>query len=87
MPELDIRSQCFFIAVYAPLILLCAATMTTKQTGSLAGTVTARYIDSSCEKKGLRAFFVSKRAVHVHMSECKGCRGSEVLAPKFWLRS
>ena len=78
MPELGIRNQCFFIAVYASIILLCAATMTSQQTGSLAGTVTTRYICSTCEKKGLRAFFVSKRAVHGHMSKCKGCRGSEV---------
>jgi hypothetical protein len=52
--------------------------MTSQQTGSLAGTVTTCYICSSCEKKGLRAFFVSKRAVHVHTSKCKGCSGSNV---------
>ena len=78
MPELGIRYQCFFIAVYASIILLCATTMTSQQTGSLAGTATTRYICSTCEKKGLRAFFVSKRAVHGHMSKCKGCSGSEV---------
>ncbi len=69
MPELGIQNQCFFIAVYALFILLCAATMTSQQTGSLAGTVTTRYICTSCEKKG---------AAHIHMSRCKGCRGSEV---------
>ncbi len=42
MPELGIRNQCFFIAVYASIILLCAATMTSQQTGSLTGTVTTR---------------------------------------------
>ena len=78
MPELGIRNQCFFIAVYASIILLCAATMTSQQTGSLGGTVTTRYICSTCEKKGLRSFFVSDRAVRIHMARCKGCRGSDV---------
>ena len=78
MPELGIRNQCFFIAVYASIILLCAATMTSQQTGSLGGTVTTRYICSTCEKKGLRSFFVSDRAVRIHMSKCKGCRGADV---------
>ena len=56
MPELGIRNQCFFIAVYASIILLCAATMTSQQTGPLSGTVTTRYICSTCEKKGLSSF-------------------------------
>ena len=62
MPELGIRNQCFFIAVYASIILLCAATMTSQQTGSLGGTVTTRYICSTCEKKGLRSFFLCRIA-------------------------
>jgi hypothetical protein len=78
MHELGIRNQCFFIAVYASIILLCAATMTSQQTGSLAGTVTTRYICSTCEKKGLRFFFVSDRAVRIHIGKCKGCSGADV---------
>ncbi len=78
MPELGIRNQCLFIAVYASIVLLCAATMTSQETGSLAGTVTTRYICSTCEKKGLRSFFMSQRAVHIHISKCKGCSGSDV---------
>ena len=78
MPELGIRNQCIFIAVYASLTLLCAATMTSQHTGSFGETTTTRYVCSSCEKKGLSAFFVSSRAAHIHMSRCKGCRGSEV---------
>ena len=78
MPDLGIRNQCFFIAVYASIILLCAATMTSQQTGSLGGTVTTRYICSTCEKKGLRSFFVSERALRIHMTKSKGCRGADV---------
>ncbi len=78
MPELGIQNQCIFIAFYASFILLCAATTTSQQIGSLGATVTAHYLCTWCEKKGLRAFFVSSRAAHIHMSKCKGHSGSEV---------
>ena len=31
----------------------------------------------SCEKRGFPLFFVSKRAVHTHMSKSKMCLGDE----------
>jgi hypothetical protein len=56
MPELGIQNQCIFIAVYASFILLCAATMTSQQTGSLGATalganVTTSYLCSSCDSE------------------------------------
>jgi hypothetical protein len=51
MPELGIVNQCIFIAVYASFILICAATMTSQQTGSLGATATIRYLCTSCDSE------------------------------------
>ncbi len=51
MPELGTQKQCIFIAVYASFVLLCAATMTFQQTGSLGATVTTRYLCTSCDSE------------------------------------
>ncbi len=36
-----------------------------------------RSVCCSCEKWGFPSFFVSKRAVHTHMSKSKMCKGGE----------
>ncbi len=51
MHELGIQNQCIFIAVYASFILLCAATMTSQQTGSLGATVTTSYLCTLCDSE------------------------------------
>ena len=35
------------------------------------------FVCFSCEKRGFPSFFVSKRAVHTHMSKSKMCKGGE----------
>ena len=35
------------------------------------------FVCYSCEKRGFPSFFVSKRAVHTHMSKSKMCKGGE----------
>ena len=74
MPELGIRNQCIFLAVYASCLLLCASTMASQQTGSSVLTQMERFVCCSCEKRGSPSFFVSKRAVHIHMSKVKCAR-------------
>ena len=36
-----------------------------------------RFVCCSCEKLGLPSFFVSKRAVRIHMGKSKKCKGGE----------
>ncbi len=36
-----------------------------------------RFVCCSCEKQGLPSFFVSKRAVRIHMGKSKMCKGGE----------
>ena len=74
MPELGVRNQCIFLAVYASCILLCAVSMASQQTGSSVLTQSERFVCCSCEKRGFPSFFVSKRAVHTHMSKSKVCK-------------
>ena len=78
MSESGIRKQCIFIAVYASLILLCAVTMSTRETAPFGATTSNRFVCTACEKRGLEAFYVSRRAVHVHMHKSKKCHGAEV---------
>ena len=77
MPELGVRNQCIFLAVDASCLLLCAVTMASQQTGSSALTQSERFVCCSCEKRGFPSFFGSKRAVHIHMSKSKWCKGGE----------
>ena len=77
MPELGVRNQCLFLAVYASCLLLCAVTMASQQSGSSGLTQSERFVCCSCEKRGLPSFFGSKRAVHIHMSKSKSCKGGE----------
>ena len=75
MPELGVRNQCIFLAVYASCLLLCAVNMASQQTGSSVLTQMERFVCCSCEKQGLPAFYVSKRAVHIHQSRSTMCKG------------
>ena len=75
MPELGVRSQCIFLAVYASCILLCAVTMASQQAGAPVLTEMERFVCCSCEKRGFPSFFVSKRAVHNHITKSKMCKG------------
>ncbi len=67
MPELGVRNQCIFLAFYASCLLLCAVSMASQQSGSSVLTQMERFVCCSCEKQGLPSFFVSKRAVRIHM--------------------
>ena len=77
MPELGVRSQCIFLAVYASCILLCAVTMASQQAGAPVLTEMERFVCCSCEKRGFPSFFVSKRAVHNHITKSKMCKGGD----------
>ena len=77
MPELGLRNQCIFLAVYASCLLLCAVSMASQQSGSSVLTQMERFVCCSCEKQGLPSFFVSKRAVRIHMGKSKKCKGGE----------
>ena len=77
MPELGVQNQCIFLAVYASCLLLCAVSMASQQSGSSVLTQMERFVCCSCEKQGLPSFFVSKRAVRIHMGKSKKCKGGE----------
>jgi hypothetical protein len=78
MPEFGVRKQCIFLSVYASIIVLCALTMSSQQSGSIGATKTTRFVCTSCEKRGVHAFFVDARAAHIHMARSKRCHGAEV---------
>ena len=74
MSEFRIRNQCVFIAVYASLIVLCVVIMSSGETGETApfgATKSNLFVCTACEKRGLQAFYVSRRAIHVHIHRIK----------------
>jgi hypothetical protein len=77
MPELGVRNQCILLAVYASCLLFCAVSMASQQSGSSVLTQMERFVCCSCEKQGLPSFFVSERAVRIHMGKSKMCKGGE----------
>ena len=78
MAAFGVRKQCIFVAVYASIILLCALTMSSQQSSSHGATKTTRFVCTTCEKRGLPAFFVDVRAAHIHRTKSKRCQGADI---------
>ena len=78
MSGFGVRKQCIFVAVYASIILLCALTMSSQPSSSHVATKTTRFVCTTCEKRGLPAFFVDVRAAHIHRTKSKRCQGADI---------
>ena len=72
MPELRVRNQCLFVAIYAFCLLLFAGTMSSEQTGpsnSAGMTKSERFVCTSCERRKLPAFYLSSHACNTHIGK------------------
>lgn len=78
MSSFGVGKQCIYVSVYASIILLCALTMSSEQLSSYGATKTTRFVCTTCEKRGLHAFFVDARAAHIHRAKSKRCHGADV---------
>ena len=79
-----IRNQCIFLAIYSAVILLFAGAMS--HGGRSSQATETRYVCSSCEARGMPAFFSSRANVHRHMAKSPRCKGSLVKSVRIQIR-